>query len=127
MDNQQNNSMSYSLNSWNMLTIISAVKTSLLYVSARCGTILRMIILCLFFMSCGSNEGIPENPPKVNSDSKPIIQQPAETQNIQPNDNAAQVYKPIIGDTSVDIENMDYPMPSGRVISVLITGIECFS
>ncbi|MBM4173916.1 MAG: LytR family transcriptional regulator [Ignavibacteria bacterium] len=83
-----------------------------------------MMILCLFLISCGSNEGTPENPPTVKNDPQQEIQQPAETQNIQPNDNAAQVYKPIIGDTSVDIENMDYPMPSGRVISVLITGID---
>jgi anionic cell wall polymer biosynthesis LytR-Cps2A-Psr (LCP) family protein len=33
-------------------------------------------------------------------------------------------YQPIIGDTTVDIDDIEYPMPSGRVISVLITGID---
>ena len=33
-------------------------------------------------------------------------------------------WKPIIGDTNVDVEEMQYPMPTGRVISVLITGID---
>lgn len=124
MEHHQNNSIGYSLISWIMLTILSSVQTCYSYVSVKFGTARRMMILCLFLISCGSNEGTPENPPTVKNDPQQEIQQPAETQNIQPNDNVAQVYKPIIGDTSVDIENMDYPMPSGRVISVLITGID---
>ena len=86
-----------------------------------CMRAIPIFLICISLLSCDSNQEIPQQPSPV---KKKQHAQPAETQNIQPNDNAAQVYKPIIGDTSVDIENMDYPMPSGRVISVLITGID---
>lgn len=86
-----------------------------------CMHAIPIFLICMSLLSCDSKQEIPQDPSPV---KKKQHAQPAETQNIQPNDNVAQVYKPIIGDTSVDIENMDYPMPSGRVISVLITGID---
>ena len=80
----------------------------------------------LILISCGENQPVQE-PPKTDETN---TVQSVQKQNMQIGDLEQEEpiqekqYQPIIGDTTVDIDDIEYPMPSGRVISVLITGID---
>ncbi len=85
-----------------------------------------MAITGLMFISCGDNTPVPEVPKmsqssRVNSDDQKNIEK-ADLE--QEEIDQERQYQQIIGDTSVDIDEMEFPMPSGRVITVLITGID---
>lgn len=80
----------------------------------------------LFLSSCENSENgkDPIETPKQIFSQNEIVTQSGKQGDAEQTPIAEKQYQPVIGDTSVDIENMDYPMPSGRVISVLITGID---
>lgn len=83
-------------------------------------------IMGLGLISCGEDSPSPEpeiikQSGKVESDHQKNIKAGDLEQEIT---NQDQQLQPIIGDTMVDIDEMEYPMPSGRVINVLITGID---
>ena len=80
----------------------------------------------LILISCGENQPAQE-PSKTDGNNNV---QSVQKQNMQIGDleqeepTQEKQYQPIIGDTTIDIDDIEYPMPSGRVISVLITGID---
>jgi hypothetical protein len=83
-------------------------------------------IMGLSFISCNEEQPAPEpqlikQSKKVESDHQKNMQAGDLEHNETTHD---QQLQPIIGDTMVDIDDMEYPMPSGRVINVLITGID---
>lgn len=87
---------------------------------------LPLFCATLFLSSCENSENgkDPIETPKQIVSQNEIVTQSGKQGDAEQTPIAEKQYQPVIGDTSVDIENMDYPMPSGRVISVLITGID---
>ena len=83
-------------------------------------------IMGLSFISCNEEQPAPE--PQLINQSKKVEsnhQMNMQAGDLEHNETVQeQELQPIIGDTMVDIDDMEYPMPSGRVINVLITGID---
>ena len=89
---------------------------------------LPLVASAFLFSSCdkfGSDKD-PVDTAKPNTTQQETVNQGNQQGDAElaPAAEATKQYQPVIGDTSVDIENIDFPMPSGRVISVLITGID---
>jgi len=83
-------------------------------------------LLLGILISCDDQHPAPIPTSKVQSNAvDPEQGKNLQAGDLEPVDTAQQTqYQPIIGDTSIDTDEMEYPMPTGRVISVLITGID---
>ncbi len=80
----------------------------------------------LSFISCSEEQPASEPQEIIHSSKTQSDQQKNVPTGDLEHEDIAQEHQlqPIIGDTMVDIDEMEYPMPSGRVINVLITGID---